>query len=424
MLTDIRLPVLGEGADSGTIVNVLVKEGDSIKKDDNLIELENEKAVASIPSSASGKVIKLHVKVGQKISVGQMIASIETQDAAASPGLQADSPKVSESKAPNQSQQSTAKPVSGFAKPLPAGIPIAASPSLRKLAAELGIDLTCVVGTESGGRIGMHDLRNYIQQLKGQSQGEAVEKSEKKNPPPLSVDFEKWGPVRRQPMSSLRKIIAERMQASSSTIPHVTQFEEIPIDSAVELQNRFVADYEKQGVRLTFTPLILKALVKTLKNHPTFNSSLDEQTNEMVFKDYIHIGIAVDTEQGLIVPVIKNVDQKSLMELAKELKELATKTRERKISADELKGGTFTISNQGAIGGGFFTPIINKPEVAILGLGRSVFKPAIVHDKIEKRLFLPVALSYDHRVIDGGQAARFVVDLNKAFAQFNEEDFK
>jgi pyruvate dehydrogenase E2 component (dihydrolipoamide acetyltransferase) len=207
-------------------------------------------------------------------------------------------------------------------------------------------------------------------------------------------------------------------------VPHVTQFDDADFTRLNELRKKFAADYEKKGAKLTLTPLVLKAIVETLKQHPIFNSSLDEVAQELVIKEYFHLGIAVDTEQGLIVPVIRDVDKKSVLELAKELEQLAAKARDRKITADEIKGGTFTISNQGAIGGAHFTPIVNKPEVAILGLGRGALKPVVRDGKVEVRMMTPLGLSYDHRVIDGGAAARFIVDLVKAMDNFKEEMVK
>jgi pyruvate dehydrogenase E2 component (dihydrolipoamide acetyltransferase) len=212
------------------------------------------------------------------------------------------------------------------------------------------------------------------------------------------------------------------MAEAWTAIPHVTQFDEADITGLNELRKKFAKAYEAQGARLTLTGFAIKAVTQTLVKHPIFNSSLDEAAGELVLKEYCHVGIAVDTEHGLIVPVIRNADKKSVLELSKELEELAVKTRDRKVSADELRGGSFTISNQGGIGGGAFTPIVNKPQVAILGMGRGVLKPVVVAGKVEVRLMLPVGLSYDHRVIDGGQAARFIVDLRAAFENFKESD--
>jgi len=222
----------------------------------------------------------------------------------------------------------------------------------------------------------------------------------------------------------LRQVIARRMTENWNTIPHVTQFDEADITGLLALRKKYVEAYEKKGARLTVTSFIVKAVAENLKKHPYFNSSLDEAAGELVLKQYIHIGIAVDTEAGLIVPVLRDADKKDLVQISKEIEELATKSRERKISGEELKGGSFTISNQGGIGGGHFTPIVNKPEVAILGLGKGATKPVVRENKIEPRAMLPLGLSYDHRVIDGGGAARFMVDLVKAIENFEEKAVK
>jgi pyruvate dehydrogenase E2 component (dihydrolipoamide acetyltransferase) len=241
-------------------------------------------------------------------------------------------------------------------------------------------------------------------------------------PAPERINFSKWGPVSQQPLTPLRQVIARRMLENWNAIPHVTQFDEADCGTMNDLRKTYASAYERKGARLTLTPFVLKALVQTLKQHPAFNSSLDEAGQVIVLKAYYHIGIAVDTEQGLIVPVIRDVDQKSMLDLSTELEHLAQRARDRKLSAEELKGGTFTISNQGAIGGGHFTPIINKPEVAILGLGRGAPKPVAREGKIELHVMMPLALSYDHRVIDGGMAARFMVDLVKALEHFRVAD--
>jgi pyruvate dehydrogenase E2 component (dihydrolipoamide acetyltransferase) len=308
--------------------------------------------------------------------------------------------------------------------PAPVAAPVA-SPSVRKMARELGLDLSRVRGSEPGGRIVVGDLRAYIQRLlKAAAKPSPAAAGAPARPVAESIDFSKWGPVTKKPLTPLRQVIARRMWESWNVVPHVTQFDDADFTRLNELRKKFAADYEKKGAKLTLTPLVLKAIVETLKQHPIFNSSLDEVAQELVIKEYFHLGIAVDTEQGLIVPVIRDVDKKSVLELAKELEQLAAKARDRKITADEIKGGTFTISNQGAIGGAHFTPIVNKPEVAILGLGRGALKPVVRDGKVEVRMMTPLGLSYDHRVIDGGAAARFIVDLVKAMENFKEEMVK
>jgi pyruvate dehydrogenase E2 component (dihydrolipoamide acetyltransferase) len=425
---DVKLPKLGEGADSGVVVNLFVKEGDTVAKDQAILELENEKAVASIPSTGAGVVSKIHVKPGDRISIGQRILTLTEsgQPAAAAPApketkvAQASRlPAPVEEEDENEDEEEQTSTV----------VPVAA-PSVRRLARELGIDLRKVRGSEAGGRVVLADVKNYIQRLIA-----SAGKGRAGSPLPVGahgvtrptaeiIDFSKWGPVSKKPLSPLRQVIARRMGESWNAVPRVTQFDEADFTRLNELRKKFAAKYEKQGARLTLTPLVLKAVAEILKKHPLFNSSLDEAANEIVLKDYYHIGIAVDTEQGLIVPVIRDVDKKSVLELAKELEEVAAKARDRKISAEELKGGTFTISNQGAIGGAHFTPIVNTPEVAILGLGRGALKPVARDEKVVIRMMTPLGLSYDHRVIDGGEAARFIVELVAALQDFKEAAVK
>jgi pyruvate dehydrogenase E2 component (dihydrolipoamide acetyltransferase) len=420
---DVKLPKLGEGADSGVVVNLFVKEGDTVAKDQAILELENEKAVASIPSTGAGVVAKIYVKPGDRIGIGQRILTLNESGqpaaAASAPAIKKaavqkieDENEHEHEKDENQEEQTfTVAPV--------------AAPSVRKMARELGIDLRKVRGSESGGRIVLADVRNYIQRLIASSaKPKAGGAHGVTRPTAESIDFSKWGPVSKKPLSPLRQVIARRMGESWNAVPRVTQFDEADFTRLNELRKKFAAKYEKKGARLTLTPLVLKAVAETLKKHPLFNSSLDEGTNEIVLKEYYHIGIAVDTEQGLIVPVIRNVDKKSILDLAKELEQLAAKARDRKISAEELKGGTFTISNQGAIGGAHFTPIVNTPEVAILGLGRGAMKPVVRDEKVVIRMMTPLGLSYDHRVIDGGEAARFIVDLVAALQDFKEAAVK
>jgi pyruvate dehydrogenase E2 component (dihydrolipoamide acetyltransferase) len=432
---DLKLPALGEGADSGTVVNLFVKEGDKLAKDQPVLELENEKAVATIPSNIEGTVSKVHVKAGDKISVGQRILSVsEGQGAAPAAAPKkaerqpaAVEPELGDEKPPLQTPRPEPQ-LEPLDESAPSGAPPAAAPSIRKLARDLGIDLTKVRGSARGGRILIEDVRAYIQRLQRlATQPKAAPAQPSvvpQRPPAEQIDFSKWGPVTKKPLSPLRQVIARRMSENWNAVPHVTQFDNADITDLNALRKKYAAAYEQKGARLTLTSFVLKAVAATLKKHPAFNSSLDEVAQEIVYKDYVHIGVAVDTEAGLIVPVIRDADKKSVLDLSKELEELAKKARDRKVSAEELKGGTFTISNQGGIGGAHFTPIVNKPEVAILGLGRGAMKAVVRGDKIEPRLIMPIGLSYDHRVIDGGTAARFTVDLVAAFEKFNEAGVK
>jgi pyruvate dehydrogenase E2 component (dihydrolipoamide acetyltransferase) len=422
---DVKLPHLGEGADSGTVVNLFVKEGDQIAKDQPILELENEKAVATIPSTGAGTVAQIFVKAGDKIGVGQKILTLSGDGAAppgAKPAAEAPKPKAKASAPEPETEPEEEAPAESGETVEKSNAAVAASPVIRKLARDLGIDLARVRGSARGGRVTMEDVRAYIQRLqKLAAQSKSAAGGAAAKPAAESVDFSKWGSVTKKPLSPLRQVIARRMTENWNAIPHVTQFDEADITSLLALRKKYVEAYEKKGARLTVTSFVLKAVADTLKKHPIFNSSLDEATQEIVFKEYVHIGVAVDTEAGLIVPVLRDADKKDLAQLSKDLEELATKARERKVSGDDLKGGSFTISNQGGIGGGHFTPIINKPEVAILGLGKGANKAVVRENKIEPRTILPVALSYDHRVIDGGAAARFIVDLVKAIENFDEK---
>jgi pyruvate dehydrogenase E2 component (dihydrolipoamide acetyltransferase) len=271
----------------------------------------------------------------------------------------------------------------------------------------------------------MADLRAYVQRLTAlAAPPKAAAGPKAAAPAPESLDFSKWGAVAKKPLTALRKTISRRLAESWNTIPHVTQFDEADITALMDLRKRFAPEYEKNGARLTLTSFALKAVVAALQQHPIFNCSVDETAGEIVFKQYYHVGLAVDTDQGLVVPVLRDVDKKTLFELSKEVQLFADKARDRKLTLDEMKGGTFTISNQGGIGGAHFTPIINKPEVAILGLGKGALKAVVREKQIVPRLLLPIALSYDHRVIDGGTAARFTVDLLAAFEKFSDADVK
>ncbi len=416
---DVKLPNLGEGADSGTVVNLLVKVGETITAGQGLLELESEKAVATIPAPAAGVVGQIFVKVGDKIGVGQRLLTLGAAgDAAPAPAA------APVAKAPVAAQPAAAEAPLADLPPAQPGVEPTASPSIRRIARELGIDLTQVRASERGGRIVMSDVRAYIARLQSLAAAPkaAPAAAVAEKPAPERVDFSKWGEVSKKPMSTLRKVIARRMTENWNAIPHVTQFDEADITALLELRKKFAPAYEAKGTRLTLTSFALKAVAATLKKHPIFNSSLDEVAEEIVLKEYIHLGLAVDTDAGLIVPVIRDADRKSLLELSKDIEELAKKARDRKVSGDELKGGTFTISNQGGIGGAHFTPIVNKPEVAILGLGKGALKAVVREKQIVQRMMLPLAISYDHRVIDGGAAARFTVDLLAAIEGFTEKD--
>ncbi len=425
---DVRFPKIGDGAESGKVVSVLVKVGDAITVGQTLIELESEKAIAPIPSPNAGTVTAVAVKEGDTISVGSVLVSLDggTGSAPAAPAAPA------AAKAPRPAR--TAAPVVDDEEddvigdePAEDGPVPAASPYVRKVARELGIRLSRVRGSASGGRVVIEDLARYVSKLESKvaRAGRYAEGPQGLSFPLINQDFSLHGPVTSEPLTALRKVISARMVENAVTLPHVTQFDEVDMSGIETLRSRYKAAYEAAGAKLSPTPFLIKALVLTLQKHPKFNSSVNEVAETLVLKHYYHIGIAVDTDAGLLVPVLKDADKKSLLEIAKELAAIAAKARDRKIGAEEMKGGTFTISNQGAIGGAHFTPIINKPEVAILGLGKTSLKPVVTHDgKIEARPMMPITVSYDHRIIDGGSAARFTVDLVRAIEGFEESAVK
>ena len=429
---DVKLPQLAEGVESGTVVNILVSEGQEIKKDQAFMELETQKAVGSIPSPSSGTVTKVHVKEGMEVSVGQVLISIESGSKTAASEATNSAPSSSSNRtqpnvAPAPRAQTAAepeavrKPAETFHYQSSAGMAPPAPPSVRKIAQELGIDLTRVRGSEAGGRIRMADVRAYIQQLQELQQPQGPGQSAPAAPKEV-IDFSKWGPVRREKLSPLRRTVSRRMLESWTTIPKINQFDEADITAILSLREKHNSAYEESGARLTLTSFIVLVLARALNKHPMANASLDETTGELILKDYCHIGMAVDTDAGLIVPVLRDVDKKNLLQLSRELQDLTQKTRERKIALEELQGGTFTISNQGSIGGSHFTPIIYAPQVAILGVGRGQNKPVVVDGKIAVRNMLPLCLAYDHRVLDGANAVRFLKDVIIALQSFDEAD--
>ena len=431
---DVKLPQLAEGVESGTVVSILVTEGQEIKKDQSFMELETQKAVGSIPAPGSGVVTKIHVKQGMEVTVGQTLISIDTGSAVATSASVAKSPQNSASTAPSPSTPSqqarsagttTSAATEDYRYESKSGAPPSAPPSIRKIARELDIDLTRVRGSEAGGRITLADLRGYIQRLQQiafQGAPVATIPHEGRPAPSEAVDFAKWGPVRREKLSALRRTVSRRMVESWTTVPKINQFADADISALLALRKKHAAAYEKKGAHLTVTSFLLLLLGRMLKKHPRANSSLDEATSEIVFKDYCHIGVAVDTEGGLIVPILRDVDKKDLLQLSTELHAITEKTRQRKVSIEELQGGTFTISNQGSIGGDHFTPIIYAPQVAILGIGQGKAKPVALDGRIAVRTILPLCLAYDHRVLDGADAVRFLKDIIAGLESFEETD--
>ena len=408
MSVKFALPDLGENIESGDVIRILVDVGDHLAEDQTVIELETDKAVIEVPSSIDGTITEILVQQGDTIAVGQPILEVEAAEASAveetSPAVEEapPAPAPAEEPAPTSiPQEQEATPVVEEAPPAPAPTdgPVPAAPSTRRLAREIGVDIAQVQGSGPGGRISIDDVKAHSKKL------HAARGAIPTTPLP---DFSQWGAVERQPMTKVREITAERLAQAWATIPQVTQFDKADITSLEKWRAEYGKKAEAAGGKLTPTAILIKVLGIALKVFPQFNASIDIAQREVVYKRYFHIGIAVDTPHGLLVPVVRDVDQKNIIELAVELSELAQKTRERKIGPADMQGGSMTISNVGTMGGTAFTPIVNPPEVAILGVARSQVEPAYIDGQFQPRTFLPLSLSYDHRLIDGADGARFL----------------
>lgn len=460
---EFKLPELGENINSGQLVRIIAKNGESVKEGQALLELETDKAVIEVPSTFSGTIKEVHVKEGDKISVGQLIFTVQgsggaapapakdvtqppsqaapaAEEAAASPAQQAEQ-AASEKRDFELSGQQLARlqfelalrsegktereahppdvrdmGVPVHLTPLTPGRPtVAASPTVRRLAREIGVDIVQVKGTGPGGRISEGDIKVFAKQLIARLQHEAA--TAKVAPKFVLPDFSKWGSIEKEQMRSIRRKTAERLSLAWTTIPHVTQHDRADITELEKLREKFAKQAEAAGGKLTVTAIALKVIAAAMKKFPKFNASIDIDREEIIYKKYVHIGIAVDTEAGLLVPVIRNVDQKNVYQIASELNDISKRARERKLKPEEMEGGTFTITNLGGIGGVSFTPIVNLPEVAILGLSRSSTQPVWAEDHFEPRTILPLSLSYDHRIIDGADAARYLRWVAEALEQ-------
>ncbi len=409
------LPDLGEGLTEAEIRAVLVREGDVIQEDAPLLEVETDKAQVEIPSPMSGRVEKIHVQPGQTVKVGAVLVTFADAGGGAAP-RQAAPATATAAVAP-------AAPAVEKTAPRPEGGPVAATPATRRLARELGVDLAAVRGSGPGGRVTDEDVRAATAKPRPSApvSPAAARPAELVGPakplaqvglePPPLPRFEQWGPVERQPLSHLRRTIAERMALSAAVIPHVTHFDKADITDLNALILRNVDEAKQRGITLTLTSFLLKAAALALKEHPQFNASLDAAAGELILKRYYHLGIAVATDRGLIVPVIHDVDQKPVLELARELAALAERVRAGKAALDDLRGGTFTITNIGALGGTGAIPIINYPEAAILGVARGREEAVVRDGQIVARMLLPLTLTFDHRIADGADGARFAADI-------------
>jgi len=450
-VTDFTLPELGENVASGDVLRILVKPGDTLTKDQPVLELETDKATIEVPSSVAGQVKEVKVKVGDKVKVGQAILSVDggaakgdasaaeaaktaapakapSAPAPAAPAPAAAAPAAAANPAPIEEEdtrpvvQPSQKVVDinrgarQAAEPSEPDFPVApASPSVRRMARELGVDIGQVAGSGPGGRISIDDVKAHTKKLVTTvAAGGAVAGVAEALP-----DFTRWGAIDRQPMRAVRRKTAEHLSAAWATIPHVTQHDAADITSLEELRKKYAKQVEAAGGNLTITAIAVKICAAALKVFPQFNSSIDLAANEIIYKKFVNIGIAVDTDRGLLVPVIRDADTKSITQISVELSQLSERARNRKISLDEMQGGCFSISNLGGIGGTLFTPIVNAPEVAILGISRGRMEPIYNKDsgQFVPRLMLPLSLSYDHRVIDGADGIRFLRWVVEAIEQ-------
>jgi len=474
MPTDFTLPELGENVTAGDVVRVLVSPGDSVAKDQPVLELETDKATIEVPSSVAGTVRDIRVKQGERIKVGQVVLTVDDGGAAApkaagkaaadegakpkpqpaaSPaegGLSQKAPGKPETAAASggakrakeeadqgraeQPEAQQAEPVAeskprrgevvdisrgaraasapaASAETVDQGPTAPAAPSVRRLARELGVDIRHVSGSGPGGRISNEDVQAFVRSaLAGGGSGATAA-------PGVLPDFTKWGEVERKPMSNIRRKTAEHLSRAWNQIPHVTQHDKADITSVEALRKQYAAQAEKAGGKLTMTAIALKIAATALQRFPQFNASADMARSEIVYRKSVHVGVAVDTPRGLLVPVLRDVDRKGILDLAVDLANVSEKARGGKLSLDEMQGGGFTITNLGGIGGTSFTPIVNWPEVAILGISRGTIEPVYDGTSFQPRLMLPLSLSYDHRVIDGADGARFLRWIVDAFEQ-------
>lgn len=470
MATEIKVPDLGEGIESGDVLEVFVSEGEIIEKDQSVVELETDKATLSVPSSAAGKVTKVSVQSGETVAVGAVLveveaaagveeeatpppaetvsASEEKTEAVAEPAPEEPEPAAApEPEAPPAAVTPTPVPPTPVTPapvpptppvaPPPAATPkvaapvptpaaktdgnVAAGPAIRRFAREVGVDLAGVTGSGEAGRITREDILNAVRQANrggtvtqtstAPSASSSSAATTSSVTPSATGEQDNWGPVRVERMSRMRKTIAEQMHRSWSTVPRVTNFDDADITDLEEFRQSSKDDYASQGIKLTTMPFLIKAVAMALRTNPALNANIDMEQGEIIYKEYVNLGIAVDTDRGLVVPNLRNTDRNSIPDIARQLSLLAENARTNNFTIDDTRGGTFTISNLGAIGGTYSTPIVNVPETAILLVGRSRKMPVVIGDEIQVRLMMPLSLSYDHRLVDGATAARFLNEV-------------
>jgi pyruvate dehydrogenase E2 component (dihydrolipoamide acetyltransferase) len=454
-MSEFVIPNLGDGVAAGDVLRVLVKPGDTVANEQPVLELETDKATVEVPINVAGTVKEVRVKPGDKVKPGQAVLTIEGADEDKTSGDEAKKsapqaqPTGTEAAAPapqgKRPEQVPAQPqppaaadpgdkreehekkrapvvdirerqapavvaAASAVAPIPSTASAPAAPSVRRIAREIGVDIGQVTGTGPGGRIVEDDVKAFARQILSSMGGGAMAASPARpgGALPALPDFTKWGDVERKPMSGVRRKTAEHLSNAWTMIPHVTQFDKADMTVLEEIRPKYAAEAERLGGKLTVTAIITKIVAQALRKFPQFNSSIDLASQSIVYKKYVHIGIAVDTEHGLLVPVVRHADQKNILEIAVEIQQLAEKAKARKLSLDEMAGGSMSITNLGGIGGTAFTPIVNWPEVAILGLSRGSVEAVFKEGQIVPRQMLPLSLSYDHRVIDGADAIRFL----------------
>jgi pyruvate dehydrogenase E2 component (dihydrolipoamide acetyltransferase) len=429
MATEFKLPDLGENIASGDVVSVHVSEGDVVKPGQAILEVETDKAVIEVPCPPGGRIAKVLVKKGETVKVGQTLVLLEAAGSAApvqtKPVAPAAAPTATQPVAPPPAPvPAKPAPVAAPAAPAPAAVAPAengvrsqpaavaatatvepAGPAVRRLARELGVDLARVRGSGTGGRIVREDVIAAVRQAS------AAGPTVRSRPESGATERDDWGPIRREQMSRMRKTIAANMVRSVQTIPHLTNFDDADVTELEHLRKASAPEYAKSNLKLTALAFVIKAVSLSLRQHPAVNASIDPEKGEIVYKDYVNVGLAVDTPRGLVVPVLRDCDQLSIPQIAQAIADTAEKAKNAQYGVEDLRGGTFTISNLGAVGGAYSTPIINWPEVAILLLGRSRKMPVVHEDRIEPRLMMPLSLSYDHRLVDGAMAARFLNEV-------------
>jgi pyruvate dehydrogenase E2 component (dihydrolipoamide acetyltransferase) len=441
MPNQITLPNLGENIESGDVLSILVSEGEVVKKNQDLIEVETDKATMPVPSPAAGKITKILVSEGDTVKIGAALMEIDSAGGAdskteAKPAAKKAEPKQAAPAPPKPAKkkvpepepevdevQPVPPPAAPAKKPAPASrvsvlepeedepgdghASSAAGPAVRRLARQLGVDLRLVRPSGEGGRITADDVQAFVRETNEQVAAGAP----RGVTPPGQPASDEYGVVRVEKMSRLRQTIARNMVLSYTTIPQLTNFDDADVTELEDMREQSKGDYASRGIKLTAMPFLIKSVASSLRKHPVVNASVDMESHQIIYKEYVNIGVAIDTDRGLLVPVIKSADRKSIAQLAAELDRLAQMGRDGELSLDDMKGGTFTISNLGAIGGTYSTPIINPPEVAILLVGRSRIVPQVVEDAVEGRLMMPLSITYDHRVVDGAAAARFLNEV-------------